>query len=443
MPDFNYRGMLKNGKYVRGTMSARNKRDAIKKLKLSRIQPVRIRLKKEIKITNEKIDNKKLREIQQDVERTKLSSKRTPQKRTFANILFSDVGGSVSSKDVLTFTNSLYILKKAKFNNIDALESIYETTESMKMKNIIDDILIGVEAGYSINEMMLNYPKVFPSIYVNFVKVGEESGAMEKALLYARDYMESNMKLKKQIKGILLPKILLFIFVFIATIIGLLWGTPMIQNVYDMFGSTEQLPKATLIAIDVAEWILKYWYFVIGSIIALVVAFAFYYKSPMGRYQIDKIKVKFPVFGKLALNVIVNKFFQAMLLNLRNGLRIQEALDVAKAVTDNYYFLSLVEIGKANLLSGGSWVEPFEAEKALPVIVIQMVNTGMKSDLTEMMEKVCMYLEQEIEETVAKVVKALPEVMYIFIGIILIIFVVTIMVPLINVYMGTFLFDMV
>lgn len=443
MPEFNYRGMLKNGKYVRGTMTARNKRELIKKLKLSRIQPIRVSAKKQIRITNNKIDTKKLKVIQQDVEKNRASaSRRAPAKRTLTSLLLSDVGRGVTQKDLLTFTNSLYILKKAKFNNIDAFETLYDTIENPKMKDIIDDILIGIEGGSTIHQMMLAYPKVFPSVYVNFVKVGEESGALDTALLYARDYTESNMKLTKQIKGILLPKILLFVLILIVTIVALLWGTPLIQNVYDMFGSTKELPKATQIAVKVSEWILQYWYVVITVIAGIILAFWAYIKTPMGRYQIDKVKVKFPVFGTLYLKIIVNKFFKAMLLNIKNGMRIQDALDVAKTVTDNYYFLSLVELGKADLLAGGSWLTPFEAEKALPSIVIQMVNTGMKTDLAEMMEKVAEYVEQEIDETIAKTVKALPEVMYIFIGIILIIFVITIMVPLFDVYMGTFLFDM-
>lgn len=443
MPEFNYRGMLKNGKYVRGSMSAKNKRDVIKKLKLSRIQPIRISARKEIRITNNKIDSKKLQSIHQDVERNKRgTTKRTPAKRTLSSILLSDVGGKVTPKDVLTFTNSLYILKKAKFNNIDAFETLYETMENPKMKDIIDDILIGIEGGATINQMMLAYPKVFPSVYVNFVKVGEESGSLDTALLYARDYTESNMRLTKQIRGILLPKIILFVAIIIVTIIALLWGTPLIQNVYDMFGSDKQLPQATQIAVAVSEWILQYWYMVLSVIAGIILAFWAYVKTPMGRYQIDKVKVKFPVFGTLYLKIIVNKFFKAMLLNIKNGMRIQEALDVAKTVTENYYFLSLVELGKADLLAGGSWLTPFEAEKALPPIVIQMVNTGMKTDLAEMMEKVAEYIEQEIDETIAKTVKALPEIMYVFIGIILIIFVITIMVPLFDVYMGTFLFEM-
>lgn len=441
MPEYTYKGMLKNGKNVRGLMNARNKREVIKKLKLSRIQPIRIKIKKDPKIRQSKIDADKLRTIKEDVERNKRNG-RQKEKRGMKSILFSDVSFGIPPKDILTFTNSLYILKKAKFNNIDAFESLYDTIENPKLKDIIDDILIGIEAGYSINEVMSGYPKIFPPIYVNFVKVGEESGSLDNALLYARDYMESSMRLKKQIKGILLPKILMFVFVFIITIVALVWGTPLIQNVYDMFGSTKELPVATQYAIVASEWILENWYIVILGILALLILFVFYYRTPLGRYQVDKIRIKFPVFGRLNLNIITNKFFQAMLLNLKNGLRIQDALDVSKSVTDNYYFLSLVEIGKTNLLSGGSWLDPFEAEKALPPIVIQMVNTGMKTDLVEMMEKVSEYVQQEIDETIAKTIKTLPEIMYIFIGIILIFFMITVMVPLIEVYMGTFLFEM-
>jgi len=441
VPEYTYKGMLKNGKNVRGLMTAKNRREAIKKLKLSRIQPIRIKIKKDIKVKQSKIDSNRLQSIKEDVERNK-GKDRQKAKRSLASILFSDMSFGIPPKDILTFTNSLYILKKAKFNNIDAFESLYDTIENPKLKDIIDDILIGIEAGYSINEVMSGFPKVFPPIYVNFVKVGEESGSLDKALLYARDYMESSIKLRKQIKGILLPKIVMFVFVLLVTIVALLWGTPLIQNVYDMFGADKQLPQATQVAIKVSEFILQYWYIFVIAIIGIVGVCITYIKTPLGRYQFDRIKIKFPIFGRLNLNIITNKFFQAMLLNLKNGLRIQDALDVSKSVTDNYYFLSLIEIGKGNLLAGGSWLEPFEAEKALPPIVVQMVNTGMKTDLVEMMEKVSEYVQQEIDETIAKTVKALPEIMYIFIGIILVFFMITVMVPLIDVYMGTFLFDM-
>ena len=224
-------------------------------------------------------------------------------------------------------------------------------------------------------------------------------------------------------------------------VLALLFGAPLIQNVYDMFGVDKELPVATQLAITWAKWIIEYWYIVVGLILAAFITFKVYISSSIGRYQWDKFKIKFPVVGRLILNIITNKFFQAMLLNLKNGMRIQESLETSKSITDNYYFLSLIETAKNNLQAGGSWIEPFEADKAFPPMAIEMLKIGMESDLVEMMDKVSEYIEQEISESIQKTIKLLPEITYIFVGIVLVFFVITVMVPLIDVYMGGFLLE--
>ncbi len=448
MPEYKYRGMLRNGKILRGVMMAKNRHEVIEKLKKTRVQPIRVKALKTqlVSESKKKVDYKKLEKIQQDVEKqkvnTRLKRNNLTGKSDFWNLLTSDVSfGTVKPKDILTFTNSLYVLKKAKFNNVTAFESLFNSTENKKLQDIIEDILIGIESGSSIHEMMSRFPKVFPPLYVNFIRVGEESGSLDTALLHARDYMESSAKLKKQIRGILLPKILMFGFILVAMIIALLYGTPLIENVYDMFGVDKELPKATQVAIVASQWLVDHWYIVLGVIAGIIVAFRIYLKSSIGRYQWDKFKIKAPVFGTLNLNIITNKFFQAMLLNLRNGMRIQESLETSKSVTNNYYFLSLIETGKNNLQAGGSWIEPFEADHAFPPMATEMLKIGMESDLVEMMDKVSEYIEQEIAESIQKTIKVLPEITYIFVGIVLVFFVLTIMVPLIDVYMGGFLFE--
>lgn len=164
-----------------------------------------------------------------------------------------------------------------------------------------------------------------------------------------------------------------------------------------------------------------------------------YYSTPKGRYTIDKLLITMPVIGPLYNNITINKFFQAMLLNIRNGMRIQESLEVSKNVTNNYYFLSAIEAGKINSLSGSSWIEPFEEKELFKPMVSGMVGIGMQTDLAEMMDKVNEYIKMEIDESLALFVKVLPEVTYIFVGIAIIALVITVIVPLTEVYMGSFI----
>ena len=70
-----------------------------------------------------------------------------------------------------------------------------------------------------------------------------------------------------------------------------------------------------------------------------------------------------------------------------------------------------------------------------------MLKIGMKTDLSEMMEKLVEYMEMDINNILDKIMKVLPQVMYSIVGVVLIFFVLVVLVPMLEVYMGKFLFS--
>lgn len=437
MPDYKYRAALRDGKIIRGKLVAPNKSQAITKLKLSKIQPIIVKRMKEI-ANKSKYYNKTDKKLYEKFYNSKKLDFKNLKLSDLKNISFN-LFNRISKKDVITFVNSLYILKKARFNNVQALQSLFEGMENPQFKDVIEDLLIGVEAGERLNAVMSNYPNIFPPMFVNFIKVGEETGSLDEALLHARDYLESSIRLRKQVIGSVVPKLLQFIFINLMMIVAVIIGVPMLKNVYAMFNSTQSLPKATLIAVDVVNWLIGKWYFIVAILVAAIVLFIIYINTPRGRYNWDKFLLKAPGFGRLIRNITISKFFQAMLLNLKNGMRIQESLEISKGVTGNYYFLSIVEVGKSNSLTGSSWIEPFEEQNLFNPMTLELLKIGMKTDLTEMMEKTVEYIDLEIKESLDRFVKWLPDITYLFVGIALIVFMFVVMVPLINVYMGSFI----
>lgn len=433
MAEFKYRAMLRDGTIVRGRMESISKSEIILKLKNSKIQPIEIRkLNRSTKI--------KRRNSYRENDMAKLMNfarEKNSKKKTFK----AKTHGRVQTKDILVFTNNLYILKKANFNNIQALESLYYGTENSTLRDIVEDILIGVEAGDSIHATMQYYQHVFPPIFINFVKVGEESGSLATALMQARDYLESSMELKKKLKSIILPKVIEFTSLIILMFIGLLAGVPMIQSVYDMFNSQAEIPVATRVAVDIATFMVSHWYIFVGLLGIIILLFYMYRSTPKGRYNVDRFLLTMPLAGPLQTNILLHKFFQAMLLNLRNGMRIQESIDISKSITNNFFFLSLIETAKSNLIAGQSWIEPFEKAGMFRPMVTEMLNIGMQTDITEMMEKVAEYINLEINESMDKIVKTLPDITYALVGVLMIIFLIVLVVPLIDVYMGSFLYE--
>lgn len=440
MPSYRYKAMAEDGTISVGRILALDKVSAINSLKEDRLQPINIKELNDRKKKFENINYSKFNS-KEKVKKSKHKTRKRLKDMSFLEILTMDVNFSkkVNSKDILVFANDFYILKKAKFNNIEALETICEGTENEYFREVLEDILHKVKGGEKLYSSMELYSDVFPEMFINFVKVGEESGKLDTAMSYAREYIEKSSSLKKTVQRTVIPRLLQFIFIIIAMFVALIIGVPLLQKVYDMFGSSKQIPKATLIALDFANFIINYWYIILLFIALTVIAVYIYIKTPRGRYFKDKMLLRLPIIGKLNTNILVSRFLQAMLLNLKNGMRIQESLEVAKNVSKNYYFASVVEVSKTSILNGESWYEPFEEKGIFNKMMVQMIDVGMKSDLAQMMDKVNEYINIEIDESLKKFTKALPEITYLFVGIALVIFTIVVLVPLINMYMGGFI----
>ena len=285
------------------------------------------------------------------------------------------------------------------------------------------------------------YSDVFPYIYVNMIKVGELSGSLTNSLQQAVEYLDDSERLTKKIKGILIPNIAQFVLLLVLLIVGSLVAIPTIQDIFDELGTTETLPAITIWFSNFIRGSVDMWYIplvIIAAIIGVIIA---YVKTPKGKYNFDYFKYKMPIFGKLIFSIDFSRLMNAMLLNLRNGMRIQDALEVSKNVIKNYVMLSIIETSINNILVGSSWIEPFERSGLCSYMSLEMLKVGMQTDLPEMMDKLVEYMEIDIDNTLAKITKTLPQVMYLIVGIVLIFVVLVVLVPCIQVYMGNFLFS--
>ena len=273
------------------------------------------------------------------------------------------------------------------------------------------------------------------------IKVGELSGSLTNALEQAVNYLETSDALNKKIRSILVPNIVQFSLILVMLVVGTLVAIPAIQNVYDELGSTDKLPAATIWFQGVINGLMHYWYIPTAIIIAIVAGIIFYINTPKGKYNFDYFKYKMPIFGQLIFALDFSRLMKAMLLNLKNGMRIQDAIEVSKNVVQNYVMLSIVETSMNNILIGDSWIEPFEKSGLTKAMMTEMLKIGMQTDLAEMMEKLVEYMEIDIDNILEKVMKALPEVSYLIVGVVLIFFVLVVLAPCIQTYMGGFLFS--
>lgn len=447
MPEYVYRAVTDKGQLVRNRVEESSKQSLIKMLKHNGLTPIQVVQVGYMSKAKRKVKKRKNVNKLEDIMKTSNST----------NILNNDARRNISliekinlklaatekitSRDLVIFTQNFYLLKKANFNNIHALSTIIESTENLSLRGILEDILAGVEGGDYMYTTMEYYSDVFPYIYTNMIKVGELSGSLTTSLKQAVKYLDDTNDITKKVKKIVIPNVLMLIGLILMLVIGTLVSVPVIEGVYKRVGSTATLPAITLGFNAFVHAVIDNWYIPVVIIVSTVMGIIFYINTPKGKYNFHYFKYTMPIFGKLIYSLDFSRFIKAMLLNIENGMRIQDALEVAKNVVNNYVFLSMVETAINNILIGRSWIEPFEKSGLSSAMITEMLKIGMQTDLSEMMQKLVEYMEIDIDNILDKIMKVLPQLMTSIVGIVLIFFVLVVLVPMIEVYMGNFLFS--
>lgn len=444
MPTYMYKAINEKGMIVRNRVEEVSKLLLVKKLKSNGLHPIAITqtVARKVNNTKKKKNTSSLQSVMKSMGTSQIDIN-NPRKSSWTQALntYFATQEKIKFRDIMIFTQNFYLLKKANFNNVHALSTIIESTENLAFAGILEDILAGVESGDYMYKTMEYYSSVFPYIYTNMIKVGELSGSLENSLQQAVEYLDNSNSITHQLKKILIPNIGQFILILVALVVGTLYAIPLIENLFDELGATTQLPAMTIAFKNFLEFVIKYWQLPTICVAVAIAVIVAYVHTPKGRYKFDYFKYKMPVFGKLIFGLDMSRMMKAMLLNLRNGMRIQDAIDVSKNVVNNYVMLSIIESALNNILIGASWIDPFEKSGLASPMITEMLKIGMQTDLTEMMEKLVDYMEFDISVSIERITTVLPQIMYTVVGAILIFFVVVVMVPFIQVYMGNFLFD--
>ena len=463
MPVYQYKAVTKMGKIIADKMNIEGSEEVVrKKLIETGLRPISIKKKVfDLEQTIEKIrpkqKNKKAaialndNEIKEENARVHRAKKQERiklvkgAKNKFDEIANMQIDLSFLDRatydDIISFTQMFLLLKKANFTNMRAMTTMYNNSDNGAMKRILEDIINGLESGSYIYSTMEYYSKVFPPIYVSIIKVGELSGSLVNSLEQGLKYLEDTKRIKKSVKKALMGPLLQSAALIIGSVIAIIFGVPVMENMYASYGLTDQIPPETMAAADFIDWCMVHWYVILAIVGGLAGLFIAWKKTTGGRYMWDKFKISMPIFGQLILKLQLQKFFVAVQINLKNNTRLQEALTLSKNVLSNTVVLAAVEAAESNLLVGDSWIEPFETMPKFPPMVLEMLRIGMETDMNEMIDSILNFMEEDIQITIEGITKVLPNVSMSIMVVILLGFVIIILKPIMEVYMGGFLFE--
>lgn len=339
--------------------------------------------------------------------------------------------GRVRMEDLAVTTRQLSTLVGASIPLVDALGALFEQTDSPAMKKTIAQVRDAVNEGLSFADALSQHKRVFPDLYVNMVRSGEASGALDVVLLRLAEFLEGQHRLRSKVGAALLyPAVLLFIS--ITVLMYLL--TAVVPKVVGMFESMNQvLPLPTRILIAVSSFLSVTWWMLIAAVVVAVVLVVRWRKTDNGALAFDRFRMNFPIYGGIFRKVSVARFARTLGTLLASGVPIIESLRIVKTVVLNRIMETAIENSISEVMDGSSLAAPLRRSGVFPPILVHMISVGEKSgSLEEMLTKAADSYESDVETTVAGLTSILEPVMIVIMGGIVGFVVISILMPMLE-----------
>ena len=259
---------------------------------------------------------------------------------------------------------------------------------------------------------------MFDDLYVQMVRAGEKSGALDQVLQRLATYTEGQVKLQGQVLSAVAYPVLLG-FVGVAILMGLfLFVVPRIRNLFDsMPGGAEALPFLTKIVFFFGDFLVGWWWSVPLLLGLVVVGFQRWTRTESGRRTWDRYRLKVPVFGRLARLVAVSRFCRTLSTLLLSGVPIIAALRIVEEVVGNVILADAVAKAAHSITEGQSVSGPLKASGEFPPMVTHMVSIGERTgELERMLRLVADAYEDQVEATIGAMTALLAPVMILVMG---------------------------
>jgi general secretion pathway protein F len=342
------------------------------------------------------------------------------------------VGGRIRADDVAVATRQMAVLVGAGIPLVDALTALVEQVDHERLKRVLSSVKQRVNEGSSLADALAQHPKAFGNLYVNMIRAGESSGALDVVLFRLADFTESQARLRAKIVGTLTyPAAMLVISMLVM---GILF-TVVIPKITKIFEDTKvTLPWTTRLLIGFSGFVYNWWWALLLLAVGAVLLFARWRRTPEGRARWDVWMLQVPIFGSLVRQVAIGRFARTLATLLKSGVPLLTSLDIVKNIVGNTRLASVIEQSRESIKEGESIAAPLKRSGEFPPLVYHMVAIGEKSgELEEMLGNVANAYDSQVETKIAALTSLLEPVMIVLMGVAVAFIVFSILMPILQV----------
>ena len=307
---------------------------------------------------------------------------------------------SIKPMDIAIFTRQLATMMKSGIPLVQSFEIVGEGLENPSMREVVMKIRDDVSSGLNFADSVRKHPRQFDELFCNLVEAGEQSGALETMLERLATYKEKSEALKSKIKKAMNYPITIVSIAGIVTAILLIKVVPQFASTFSSFGA--QLPAFTLFVLHISDFMIAWWYIVLGIVIAAVFAFKeARVRSKKFSEGVERLSLKLPVMGDIIEKSALARFTRTLSTTFAAGVPLPDALTSCAGATGNVVYRNALMKVRDDVTTGQQLTYSLRAGGIFPIMILQMVSIGEESGaLDSMLDKCANFYEAEVDNAV-------------------------------------------
>lgn len=397
MPIFSYKAKDQKGNLIQGTLEAEHRTGAVNRLQTMGYFPVEIK--------DESAEKKARRSFSQMMRR------------------------KISLSDLVNFNRQMADLIGAGVPLVKALTVLHTQTANEYLKEIINDVLQDVQEGDSLSKALGKHPKIFDKLYCAMVRAGERGGFLDVVMERLADLTEQEQEIKAKVKSAMVYPVIMISASIVAMIILMTVVVPKIVRIFSEMQQT--LPFITKAMINFSYFIGHYWWLILGALLVVGITIWNLARTEEGRWVVDRIKLRSPVFGTVVLKQELGRFARTLSSLLANGVPILEALEITKDISGNKLISAEIDKIINEVTQGSSMARVMRTSAIFPPVMVNMVAVGEETArLPDVLAKVASSYETDVDRSIKMLTSLIEPIIILLMGVMVAFIVISMLLPI-------------
>jgi MSHA biogenesis protein MshG len=337
--------------------------------------------------------------------------------------------GTPKITDLVLFSRQMYTITKSGIPLLRGIKGLAASTHNVMLREALEDILVNLEGGRDLAGSFARHPKIFPSLYISIVKVGEETGTLEASFKRLAEYLAQDQDMRDRVKAATRYPIIVLCVIAAAVAVLTMFVIPKFAPLFKALG--DNIPWPTLAIMGVSSFVRNYWYLAIGGFFLGTISARQYVQTETGRYRWDQFRLNLPVIGNLEREGILARVTRSLAISLSAGMPVIQTLRVIAQSAGNVFMAERIARVREAVERGEPLSRAASSVGMFPPLVVQMMSVGEETgDLPALLDEVADFYEREVDYKLKNLSAAIEPILVVAVGAIVCVLALGIMLPM-------------